>query len=191
LLGTCHTPARHGLVATSANAFETPLGRVPVDMAAVEASLGLNQVGIDQEAHDRDHALEVQLPFLQVILSSFRIVPFLVGRADAESVAGLLSAVAGDGRTLIVVSSDLSHYHSLEEARRLDAATAQAIEHLDSAKLAPRSACGRNAIAGLICAARGRALTCRTVDLRTSGDTAAGSDRVVGYGAWVFLDPTA
>jgi AmmeMemoRadiSam system protein B len=191
LLGTCHTPGIYGLAAASVEAFQTPLGTVPVDQAAVEESLRLPQVQIDEEAHDCDHALEVQLPFLQVALSSFTILPFLVGRADAASVAEVLEGPLWDAeRTLFVVSSDLTHHLPYEEARRLDAVTARAIESLDSASLGPRSACGCNAIAGLLHAARHHGLTCRTVDLRSSGDTAGPRDRVVGYGAWVFLPPS-
>lgn len=188
LLGTCHSPGIVGLAATSMDEFQTPLGSVRVDRAAVEESLRLPQVLLDDEAHDRDHALEVQLPFLQLVLSSFTIVPFLVGRADAAAVAEVLEGSLWDAeQTLFVVSSDLSHYQSYEEARRLDAATARSIESLDFASLPPRSACGRNAIAGLLLAARHHALTCRTLDLRSSGDTAGPRDRVVGYGAWAFL----
>ena len=187
LLGTCHTPGVNGLATTSAEEFLTPLGRVPVDRAAVEESLRFSQVHLDDEAHDRDHALEVQLPFLQVVLGSFAIVPFLVGRADAETVDEILEPLWDGDRTLIVVSSDLSHQHPYEEARRLDQATAEAIEQLHGETLGPRSACGRNAIVGLLHTARKHGLNCRTVDLRSSGDTAGPRQRVVGYGSWVFL----
>jgi len=188
LLGTCHTPGIDGLATAFVDAFQTPLGSVPVDRVAVEYALRLPQVQIDEQAHDRDHALEVQLPFLQVVLSSFTIVPFLVGRAAAASVAEVLEGPLWDAeRTLFVVSSDLTHHLPYEESRRLDAATARAIERLAEDSLGPRSACGRNAIAGLLHAARHHTLTCRTVDLRSSGDTAGPRDRVVGYGAWVFL----
>jgi AmmeMemoRadiSam system protein B len=187
LLGTCHTPGVSGLAATSAAAFQTPLGCVSVDRAAVDESLRFSQARLDDNAHDRDHALEVQLPFLQVVLGSFEIVPFLVGRADAETVDEVLEPLWDGDRTLVVVSSDLSHQHTYEKARRLDQATAKAIEQLHGAALGPNSACGRNAIRGLLCAARRHRLTCRTVDLRSSGDTAGPRQRVVGYGAWVFL----
>jgi MEMO1 family protein len=187
LMGTCHTPGVSGLATTSDDEFQTPLGRVPVDRAAVEQALQFSQAHLDENAHDRDHALEVQLPFLQVVLGSFAIVPFLIGRADAETVDEVLEPLwDGDG-TLIVVSSDLSHQHPYEEARKLDQATAKAIEQLQVQALGPRSACGRNAIVGLLRAARQHGLTCRTVDLRSSGDTAGPRRRVVGYGSWVFL----
>ncbi len=171
-------------------AFQTPLGSVPVDRAAVEASLRFPQVQLDDEANDRDHALEVQLPFLQVVLGSFLIVPFLVGSADPESVDDVVEPLWDGDRTVIVVSSDLSHHHPYEEARRLDDATARAIERLDGASLGPRSACGRNAIAGLLHTAREHSLLCQTVDLRSSGDTAGPRQHVVGYGAWVFFQHT-
>ncbi len=187
LLGTCHTPGVSGLATTSAEEFLTPLGRVPVDRAAIEESLRFSQVHLDDEAHDLDHALEVQLPFLQVVLGSFAIVPFLVGRADAETVAEILEPLWDGDRTLIVVSSDLSHQHPYAEARRLDQATAEAVEQLHGEALGPRSACGRNAIVGLLHTARRHGLNCRTVDLRSSGDTAGPRNRVVGYGSWVFL----
>ena len=187
LLGTCHSPGIDGLATTSARTFLTPLGRVDVAAALVEQALRFAQVQIDDPAENRDHALEVQLPFLQVVLESFTIVPFLVGRADAPAVGEVLEDLWDGDSTLIVVSSDLSHHLTYEEARRLDQKTAAAIERLDDEALGPRSACGRNAIAGLLHAARRRNLACRRLDLRSSGDTAGPRDRVVGYGAWVFL----
>jgi AmmeMemoRadiSam system protein B len=186
LLGTCHTPGIEGLATTEVEAFDTPLGRVPVDRPALETVLGLPQVGVHEGAQLRDHALEVQLPFLQVVLGAFAIVPFLVGRADPLAVAEVLDRLWDGDSTLIVVSSDLSHDHPCEEARRLDLATAAAIEQLDGRALGAGSACGRVAIAGLLEAARRRELRCRTVDLRSSADTAGPRERVVGYGAFVF-----
>jgi MEMO1 family protein len=190
LLGTCHTPGVSGLAATSAEEFLTPLGRIPVDRASVEESLRFSQVHLDDDAQDSDHALEVQLPFLQIVLGSFAIVPFLVGRVDAETVDEILELLWDGDRTVIVVSSDLSHHYPYEEARRLDEAAARAIERLDGASLSPKSACGRNAIVGLLYSARQHGLNCQTVDLRSSGDTAGPRQRVVGYGSWVFLHST-
>jgi AmmeMemoRadiSam system protein B len=190
LLGTCHTAGVSGLATTSDEAFATPLGTIPLDRNAVDRSLELSQVHIHDSAHHRDHALEVQLPFLQVLLDTFTIVPFLVGRADEDDVAEVLEALWESDRTVIVVSSDLSHYYPYEDARLLDRATAQAIERLDGDSLGPKSACGRNAIAGLLSAARHRGLCSHTVDLRSSGDTAGRRDRVVGYGAFLFISPS-
>jgi MEMO1 family protein len=187
LLGTCHSPGIKGLAATSADAFLTPLGQVPVDRPSVLTALCYPQVQLNDAASNRDHAIEVQLPFLQLVLESFAIVPFLVGQADKDAVADVLDALWDGDRTIIVVSSDLTHHLPLEEARLRDRATADAIERLDGAALGPRSACGRSAIAGLLTAAGRHGLACRTVDLRTSGDTAGPRQSVVGYGSWVFL----
>jgi AmmeMemoRadiSam system protein B len=186
LLGTCHTPGIESLATTGCEDFDTPLGSVPVDRAAIEAALRLPRVLVHEEAQLRDHALEVQLPFLQVVLGSFAIAPFLVGRVDPPAVAEVLETLWDGDSTFFVVSSDLSHYRSYDEARRLDRETATAIEGLDAAALGPGSACGRLAIAGLLEAARRHGLGCRTVDLRSSGDTAGPRERVVGYGAFVF-----
>ena len=190
LLGTCHSPGTEGLVTTTAGEFLGPLGTVRVDSALVDRSLRFSQVRIDDPAQNRDHALEVQLPFLQVVLDSFTIAPYLVGRADATTVAEVLEGLWDDDSTLIVVSSDLSHHQSYEQAQRLDQATAAAIEQLDLQALGPHSACGRNAIARLAHAAQEGDLSCRRLDLRSSGDTAGPRDRVVGDdGTWVFLPP--
>lgn len=191
LLGTCHTPGIEGLAATSADAFLTPLGQVPVDRPSVLRALDYPQVQLHDAASNRDHAIEVQLPFLQLVLKSFAIVPFLVGQADKDAVADVLDALWDGDRTIIVVSSDLTHHLPHEIARLRDRATADAIERLDAAALGPRSACGRNAIAGLLAAAQRHGLSSRTVDLRTSGDTAGPRQSVVGYGAWVFLQEDA
>jgi AmmeMemoRadiSam system protein B len=187
LLGTCHSPGIDGLVTTSASAFLTPLGTVEVDAELVEEALGFDQVQTDDPAQNRDHALEVQLPFLQVVFESFTIAPFLVGRCAASAVAEVLEALWGGESTLIVVSSDLSHHLTYEQAQQLDRHSAAAIEQLDEKALGPRSACGRHAIAGLLHASRDHKLVCRRLDLRSSGDTAGPRDRVVGYGSWVFL----
>ncbi len=186
LLGTCHTPNVKGMATTTADFFETPLGRVAVDRAGVENALRFPQVRVNDHTHARDHALEVQLPFLQVVLNSVEIVPFLVGQTDSGAVCEVLESLWGGEETLLMVSSDLSHHHSYDQAKALDRATAKAIEELDGASLGPSSACGRHAIAGLLLAAHGAHLTCCRLDLRNSGDTAGPRDHVVGYGAWLF-----
>lgn len=186
LLGTAHSPVA-GLAASSAAGFATPLGVVPVDRAALAGVLGLPQVNCDDDAHADDHALEVQLPFLQVVLGDFALVPFLVGRASAEEVAEVLEALWGGPETLVVVSSDLSHYHGYEDARWLDTATAAAIESLRPDQVGSEQACGYRAIRGLLTAARRHGLRAVTADLRNSGDTAGPRDQVVGYGAFVFV----
>ena len=185
LLGPAHRVAVRGLATPEAQAFETPLGEVALDLAAL-ASLGdLPQVVRNDRAHEREHSLEVQLPFLQTLLPRFTLVPLVVGHASAEAVAQVLERLWGGAETLIVISSDLSHYLPYEQAQAVDRATAQRILGLD-AGLAPHEACGSAAINGALLAARRRALAPRLLDLRNSGDTAGSRDRVVGYGAFAF-----
>jgi hypothetical protein len=186
LMGPSHRVPLRGLGASSADAFATPLGDVPVDREAIERVLHLPQVQVLDAAHAREHSLEVQLPFLQTVLDRFDLVPFAVGDASAEEVAEVLEALWGGPETLIVVSSDLSHYYDYDTARRLDRETTQAIEELRPEGLGRESACGRIPTRGLLVAARRHGLSARTLDLRNSGDTAGSRDEVVGYGAYVF-----
>lgn len=186
LIGPAHWVFVSGLCVPSWDSFGTPLGAVPVDRAGVDAILGRPGVRIDDQAHEREHCLEVQLPFLQRGLTSFSIVPVLVGDASAEDVAAALDAVWGGEETLIVVSSDLSHYLDWGSAREADAVTAAAIDRLAVDELDEHSACGRLAIAGLLLVAKRRRLAPCRLDLRNSGDTSGDRDTVVGYGAWAF-----
>ncbi len=189
LLGPSHYAAFNGLAASGATAFATPLGTVPVDTAAVrDICLRLPQVCVRDEAHADEHALEVQLPFLQVVLADFKIVPLLVGEASDDEVTAVIEALWGGDETRIVISSDLSHYHDYETAQQTDAETARTIESLNAKKLRDDLACGCRPICGLLCAAKERGLRCRAVDLRNSGDTSGTRDRVVGYGAFVFTE---
>src|SRR5262249_54192125 len=153
--------------------------------------LGLPGVVVDEAAHACDHALEVQLPFLQVLLPDFTIAPFLVGRASEDSVAEVLARLWRPQDSLIVVSSDLSHHLPPDEARALDARTAAAIVALDGAAVGPEQACGQHAIRGLLCFARQQGWYAAQVALSNSGETAGPRDEVVGYGAFVFTDPSA
>jgi AmmeMemoRadiSam system protein B len=139
------------------------------------------------DAHAREHSLEVQLPFLQEVLGPFSLVPLAAGDASAEEVAEALELLFDEPGTLVVVSSDLSHYHDYATARRLDEATSRAIEALEPDELDWESACGRVGVGGLLVLARRRGLSARTLDLRSSGDTAGTRDRVVGYGAYDFV----
>ena len=184
LIGPSHHVPFRGLAVPSADAFATPLGDVPVDRAAVERLLELPQVEERDDAHAREHSLEVQLPFLQEVLGAFALVPLAAGDASAEEVAEVLELLFDEPGTLVVVSSDLSHYHDYATARRLDAATSRAIEALRPEALDFESACGRVGVNGLLVLARRRGLSARTLDLRSSGDTAGPRDRVVGYGAY-------
>jgi AmmeMemoRadiSam system protein B len=186
LIGPSHFVPFEGLAAAGAEAFATPLGLVPVDTQAVGRISALPQVVVLDEAHAREHSLEVQLPFLQVALGDFQIVPLLVNEAAEEAVAGVMDALWGGPETRFVISSDLSHYHACASAREMDAATGRAIEKLRPEDIAEDQACGRVPICGLLHAARRRGLSARTVDLRNSGDTAGPRNQVVGYGAFVF-----
>lgn len=187
LLGPAHWWSERGLALPAATAFQTPLGLVPVDAGAVERLRRFDFVCVSDEAHEREHGLEVQLPFLQRALPRpFALVPLLVGMATAGQVEAVLDELWGGPETLVVVSSDLSHYHDYDTAKRLDRATSDAIEGLQPEAVAEHGACGRLPIQGLLRAAARRGLMATTVDLRSSGDTAGGRDRVVGYGAYVL-----
>ena len=187
LLGPSHVVPLDGLAASSADAFLTPLGSVTVDRDAVEHTLRLPQVQVLDAAHAHEHSLEVHLPFLQRALDDFSLVPLVVGEASPDDVAQVLDELWGGSETLIVVSSDLSHYHDYETAKRLDSATSRAIESLAPQELDSESACGRFPVRGLLVAAQRRGLRAETIDLRSSGDTAGSREEVVGYGAYVFV----
>lgn len=187
LIGPCHRVPVRGIAVSDADAFASPLGLVPVDRASVEAILRLPGVQALDAAHVEEHALEVHLPFLQELFSDFSIVPLLAGAASADAVADVLEALWGGDETVIVVSSDLSHYLDYPTARAFDGATCQAIESLDASSIDYDHACGRVPVAGLLMLARRRGLRAVTLDLRSSGDTAGDRRRVVGYGAWMFV----
>jgi AmmeMemoRadiSam system protein B len=185
VIGPAHYVSFRGIAAPSAPAFSTPLGEMPVEEEAVEAAARLPQVEIDDTPHAPEHALEVELPFLQTLFGALPIIPLVVGRASGEEVAEVLARQWDDG-TLLVVSSDLSHYHDYASAKRIDAETAAAIETLDERSIGADGACGYLPIRGLIIEARRRGLFAHRLDLRNSGDTAGDRRAVVGYGAWVF-----
>jgi MEMO1 family protein len=185
LVGPAHFVPVHGIAAPTVDAFETPLGCVPVDRDALAAITDFPFVIEADAPHAPEHSLEVELPFLQALLGSFAAVPLVIGDALAQNVAEVLRRLWGGAETLIVISSDLSHYHDYDTARRLDAATAAAIEGGDWERLGPNQACGFLAVAGLLVEASRRRLTPQRLALCNSGDTAGSRDRVVGYGAWV------
>jgi hypothetical protein len=186
LFGPAHRLAVRGLALPGADAFDTPLGRVPVDAAALTLAQKLPGVVESAQVHALEHSLEVQLPFLQSVLSDFTLLPFAVGLAGAEQVAAVMEALWGGEETLILVSSDLSHYHPYRDAQRIDRGTTQAILALDPA-LDHEQACGATPIAGLVLAARRHRLAPQLLDLRNSGDTAGDRSRVVGYAAFAFF----
>ncbi len=188
LLGPSHRVPLLGLASSSADAFSTPLGSIPLDRKAIERAEQLPQVHRLDEAHTLEHSLEVQLPFLQNILDAFTLVPLVVGDASPAEVAEVLELLWDGPETLIVVSSDLSHYHDYDTASVLDSATSRAIEQLQ--RIHGENACGFHAVNGLLYRLKNDAselgLHGHTVDLRNSGDTAGSHDHVVGYGAYVF-----
>lgn len=185
LLGPAHFVPVRGIAATSFDSWRTPLGEVGIDSAARELALSIPGVFVDDEAHAPEHSLEVHLPFLQEVLGEFTLAPFAVGQTPPEHVAQLLDALWGGDETLVVVSSDLSHYHDHSTATELDRLTASAIERLDPDAVRLDAACGVLPVRGLLAAAGQRALRLETIDLRNSGDTAGPRDRVVGYGAFI------
>lgn len=186
LLGPSHQLPLDGTAVSSADSWLTPLGPIPLGddargLSAVEPGVELNDV-----AHAAEHSLEVQLPFLQVVLDHFELLPLAVGRCTPEDVARLLDLLWGGPETVIVVSTDLSHYHPYAEAREIDRATAAAIVARRPCDIADRDACGAYPLRGLLVAAARRDLPVELLDLRNSGDTAGEKDRVVGYGAFAF-----
>ena len=186
ILGTCHTSPERKIFASSADSFETPLGSIQTDRDSVQLAIQNGIASVNDEAHLFDHAIEVQLPFLQLALEDFKIAPFLVCTVPTEKVSRLLHLMWGGRETLILVSSDLSHNLSYDEARAVDQQTADAIVHLEDKILDQTRACGCCAIAGAIQVAREKSLECIQLDLRNSGDTTGFLDRVVGYGAFAF-----
>ncbi|HXO25920.1 MAG TPA: AmmeMemoRadiSam system protein B [Thermoanaerobaculia bacterium] len=185
LLGPSHQVPLRGLGLPGAERFATPLGMVPVDLEAAAAVDRLPQVAVRPDAHAAEHSLEVELPFLQVVLGPFELLPLVVGQAGAEEVAEVLELVWGGDDTVLVISSDLSHYLPAETAERVDRETAAQILAL-AGPLTSRQACGAVPINGLLAAARRQGLVPRQLDLRHSGDTSGDRTRVVGYGAWAF-----
>lgn len=188
LLGPCHRVAVRGLAAPSVDAFASPLGEIQLDRAAIERLLDMPQVSEFDATHGQEHSLEVHLPFLQVLLKSFRLVPLVVGDAKPVEVMEVLDALWGGPETLIVISSDLSHFLDYEGARIIDRRTCAAIEALDGAAIEREGACGRYPVRGLLAKAKRDGMRVETVDLCNSGDTAGPRDRVVGYGAWAFYE---
>ena len=188
LLGPSHRVPLMGIATSSAEYFSTPLGKVRIDQQANDAINPLPQVTQMDLAHAQEHSLEVHIPFLQTVLDDFSLVPLVVGDASAGEVAEVLRQLWGGDETLIVISSDLSHYHDYNSAKRMDQATSDAIVHLRGQDIGYEDACGRNPVCGLLEVAQQKGMRAKTIDLRNSGDTAGPSDRVVGYGAYAFYE---
>jgi AmmeMemoRadiSam system protein B len=186
LLGPCHQVGTPYLALPAADSFATPLGDVPVWAAGARMVAELPDVIVGPEVHAREHSLEVQLPFIQTVLEpGTPVLPLAVGWAKPEAVARVLEAVWGGGETLIVVSSDLSHYLPYATAQEVDEATLAQVMAL-SPDLLGEQACGAYAVNGLNLAARRRGLRPRVLEYRNSGDTAGDHSRVVGYAAVIY-----
>ncbi|MFC1673650.1 AmmeMemoRadiSam system protein B [Pseudomonadota bacterium] len=191
LLGPCHRVAVAGMALSGADNFLTPLGSIPLDHSLDDALLSLPGVEVFDATHAQEHSLEVQLPFLQEVLGDFALLPIVVGGASAPQVADVLDAAWGGPETLIVISTDLSHYLDYDSARAIDQQTCQAIETLDGDAIGDNQACGRYPVKGMLEIAKRRAMSIETLDLRNSGDTAGPRDQVVGYGAWALWERDA
>jgi len=188
LLGPCHRVAVQGLALSSADAFRTPLGDIPLDKKTEKFISALPQVTTLDATHAQEHSLEVHLPFLQVTLGDFLLVPLVVGLATPKQVAEVLDAVWGGPETLIVISTDLSHFLDYETAVRTDTRTKEAIERMDGDAIGDHDACGRYPVKGMLELAKQRGMDISTVGFCNSGDTAGDKGRVVGYGAWVLTE---
>lgn len=186
LIGPSHRVSFTGIASCSAEQFITPLGPIEVDSHTLHTLENNGMVRRIDQAHRQEHSLEVQLPFLQQSLDQFTLVPLVVGDASCFEVAQLLDWLWGGDETLLVISSDLSHYHTYAQAQEMDRFTSTAIEQLDSTLIHSDDACGSRPLKGLLLAAQEYHLQCQTIDLRNSGDTAGDQRRVVGYGAYLF-----
>ena len=188
VIGPAHFVPFHGIAAPTDSFFSTPLGEVPIDVATIGALSAETLVALDDEPHAREHALEVELPFLQTIFGELPIVPLLFGSTSAGAVAAAIARIWTDD-TLLVVSSDLSHFEDYASACRHDNHTAAAIEAFDEAVIGPSDACGHLAVRGALIEAARRGLDVERLALCNSGDTCGDRQRVVGYGAWAFYAP--
>lgn len=188
LLGPTHRVAVRGLAIPAASLFRTPLGDIPLDAAAIATLHDLPQVVVSDAAHAQEHSLEVHLPFLQAVLGEFSLVPLAVGDATAAEIAAVLRRLWGGEETLVVISSDLSHFHRYADAQRLDRTTTDAILALRS-DLDPEQACGALPVNGLNLLARELGLRATLVDLCNSGDTCGDLSRVVGYASFAYFEP--
>lgn len=189
LLGPAHRVYLKGLGLPTVDQFQTPLGEINLDTKTIQNLVDeFPQVKYSDQAHTDEHSLEVQLPFLQEVLGSFKLIPFVVGDASQKEVADVVHHLWGGDECLIVISTDLSHFHAYDRAVELDKITAQLIESFQGDKLGDQSACGRIPLRGLLQVAREKAMSIRRFDLRNSGDTSGRKDQVVGYGAWGLFE---
>ncbi|MFK5984440.1 MAG: AmmeMemoRadiSam system protein B [Pseudomonadota bacterium] len=188
LLGPAHRVAFDGMAAPDASFFSTPLGLIAIDTQEIQRLVAANQLLLSNQAHQQEHSIEVQLPFLQNILNDFKLLPIVVGQCHSESVSTLLQHYLNQPGNLVIISTDLSHFLDYPTAQLQDLETSTKIMHFKHNKLQHSDACGRIALAGLIHQAQEKQLIIKQLDIRNSGDTAGDKQRVVGYGAWSLYD---
>jgi AmmeMemoRadiSam system protein B len=188
LIGPAHRVWVDGIAMMDVEAFRTPLGDISIDQAGQQQLSRLHYVHFFDQAHWQEHCLEVQLPFLQKVLNDFSLLPLLVGEASPEQVATALATFWDDPRSLLLISSDLSHFLSYQQAQQVDRKTCQAIEAMDISAIHNDQACGNRAVKGLLTLAKEKQMEVITLGLCNSGDTAGDHSRVVGYGSWAFVD---
>jgi len=187
LLGPAHRVPFYGMSLPDCDAFETPLGEVRLDLEAMQQALSQLDVQVNDAAHAQEHSLEVQLPFLQMVLAPFKLVPLCIGAVEPDAVARVIEALWGDEETLFVISSDLSHFHPYEEARELDRQSIELILNIQTG-LSHEQACGATGINALLGIAKKHGMQARLLDYRNSGDTAGDKSRVVGYASVAFSE---
>ena len=185
LLGPSHRTPFYGLALPDSKVFHTPLGSIDIDSETAEELLSLSQVQVLEAAHELEHSLEVQLPFLQMCLTDFKLLPLVVGDADTMAVSEVLEAIWGGPETLIIISTDLSHFHTYQDAQAIDNNTVNSIMNMENS-LTGEQACGCRPLNGLLALAKEKGMTVETLDVRNSGDTAGTHDSVVGYGAFAL-----
>lgn len=185
LLGPTHRVPLQGMAVMTAERWQTPLGEIEIDIALSQLLLEEGLVSVNDLAHAQEHCLEVQLPFLQFMQHDLNVLPVLVGQTPLESVVSLITRVMTEADTLLLVSSDLSHFHPYEQAKRQDQATLACINQLNS-EIQPQQACGCYALNGLLAYAAKTGLKPELLGYCNSGDTAGDHQRVVGYCAYAF-----
>ncbi len=188
LLGPSHHFGFAGFAVPSVDAWQSPLGQVPLDRAALQRLALRDDVTVSDGAHAPEHSLEIHLPFMQRVLGAFRLIPVVVGAIEPAQGAALLAEVWGGPETVVIISSDLSHFLPQAQAIAVDSETTAVIEAMDADGALSADACGRYPISGLLAEAGRRSMTMRTVDVRTSADTAGEPGRVVGYGSYLFWE---
>ena len=186
IIGPSHFVPFNGIALSSAEFFETPLGKIKVDHHAYKLINRIPEVIYLDKAHDREHSIEVHLPFIQYLKKDVRIIPLAVGQTSYQKVAKVLEKLCEEEDNLIIISSDLSHYHTYKYAQKYDLQTALNIENHKCSQLGPDEACGYLPIAGLLKMAKDHKYKIKRIDLCNSGDTSGSKDSVVGYGTWIF-----